>query len=103
MGWIGLHLAISFTREGVARCGSDLDGVPGYGKVRQGCSWSPTAAATSWSRVAAAAGGFMPESGRCTAAGPCLEPPGRGREREEREGVEGSVVNRAGASRDGAT
>jgi hypothetical protein len=41
----------------------------------------------------------MPESGRCTAAGPCLEPPGRGREREEREGVEGSVLNRAGTER----
>jgi hypothetical protein len=49
--------------------------------LEKGWAWGAPALRRQGERergIAAAAGGFMPESGRCSWAGPCPEPPGRG-------------------------
>jgi hypothetical protein len=48
--------------------------------------------AASRPREPTAMGGFMPESGHCTAAGSCLEPPGRGSKTEERGGADDTAT-----------
>jgi hypothetical protein len=48
-------------------------------------------AASQW-REATVMVGFVPKSGRRIAAGSCLEPPGRGSEREERGGAGGTAT-----------